>query len=48
MFDSLEDRIKHDVAEQSSTKERMFRYVLILIVSVVLFAGLFEAVRLLG
>jgi hypothetical protein len=46
MFDSLDERIKRD--EMNGPKERVLRYVVVAIVSVAIFAGLYEAVRLLG
>jgi len=46
MFDSLADRIREDEHKEVNTKERMFRYVLIAVVSVVLFGGLYYAVRM--
>ena len=47
MFESLDEQMKHDDAETSTPKERMLKYVLIGVVSIVLFAGLFMGVRLL-
>ena len=47
MFESLDEQMKHDDAETSTPKERMLKYVLIGVVSIVLFAGLFMSVRLL-
>jgi hypothetical protein len=48
MFDSLEERIRHDEAEDSSTTERMMKGLLIAILSTGLFYGLYFAVRQLG
>ena len=47
MFESLDEQMKHDDAETSTPKERMLKYLLIGVVSIVLFAGLFMGVRLL-
>jgi hypothetical protein len=46
MFDSLDERIKQDEPENKTS--RIIRYVVIAVVSVALFAGLYEAMRLLG
>ena len=48
MFDSLEERIRHDEAEDTSTTERMMKGLLIAILSTGLFYGLYFAVRQLG
>jgi hypothetical protein len=44
MFDTLEDRIKHD--EQAPRKETIIKGIAIAIISVVLFGGLYFVVRL--
>jgi hypothetical protein len=46
MFDSLSDQIKADDRKEISNRERILRYTLISVLSVVLFAGLYLAVRL--
>ena len=48
MFDSLDDQIKHDLALQSSKKQRMLLYLAVAIASIVLFGGLYFGVRLMG
>lgn len=48
MFDSLEERIRHDDAEDTTTEERMIKGVLVAVLSFVLFGGLYFAVRTLG
>jgi hypothetical protein len=48
MFDSLDERMKHDEMGEGSVKERSIRYVVVAIISVAIFVGLYEAVRLLG
>jgi len=47
MFETLDDRMKQDDKETSTTKERMLKWVLVGIVSVILFGGLYMGVRLL-
>lgn len=47
MFDTLDDRIKHDDQVEISTKERVVKGVAIAIISVLLFGGLYFAVRML-
>ena len=46
MFDSLADQIKHDEEGLTSKKERAIRYSVIGVVSILLFAALYMAVRL--
>ncbi len=46
MFDSLEDRIKHDGEVETSRRERLCRNSLIAVLSVLLFGGLYYAVRM--
>jgi len=46
MFDSLADRIKEDAHKEVNTKERMFRWALIVVVSVVAVAVQNYAVRM--
>lgn len=41
MFESLDDQMKHDAEAEASTKERMLRYVIIGVVSVVVVGGIF-------
>lgn len=48
MFDSLDETMKHDEHEQSTLKERLFRYVTIGAVSVLAFGLLVVAVRSAG
>lgn len=47
MFESLDDRMKHDEEEVSTPKERLLKWVLVGVVSVILFGGLYMGVRLL-
>jgi hypothetical protein len=46
MFDSLEDQIKHDEREVTSPKERVLRWLMVAVVSVLVFGGLYFGVRL--
>jgi hypothetical protein len=45
MFDSLADRIRHDEREQTNGRERAIRWMVISVLSVLLFLGLYAAVR---
>jgi hypothetical protein len=47
MFDSLADRIREDDRKEVNNTERYLRWVLVTVVSVVLFGGLYMGVRLL-
>ena len=47
MFDSLDDQMKHDRKEEDTPKERVFKYLTIAVLSLVIFAGVFFGVRLL-
>ncbi|MBS1855236.1 MAG: hypothetical protein JST11_07710 [Acidobacteria bacterium] len=48
MFDSLEDKIKQDDSVEISRKERIVKGVVITVLSIVLFGGLYFAVRMVG
>lgn len=48
MFDSLDDKIKHDNAVEISPRERIVKGVVVTVLSVLLFGGLYFAVRTLG
>jgi hypothetical protein len=48
MFDSLSDRIKQDEGVAASWTERMIRWAVVLVLSVLLFGGLYFVVRWLG
>jgi hypothetical protein len=48
MFDSLEDRIRHDEAEDTTAEQRVVRGVIVAVLSTLLFAGLYYAVRIVG
>ena len=47
MFDGLDEQMKHDAHQEKTARERAFEYAAILVVSIVVFAGLFFGVRLL-
>lgn len=47
MFDSLDEQMKKDLNAESTSTERMIRYVAVAITSVLLFGGLYFGVRLL-
>lgn len=47
MFDSLDDQMKHDAALETTQKERILRGIAVAVVSLLLFGGLYFAVRLL-
>ena len=47
MFESLDEQIRHDAREGKSNKERVLEILAIVVLSVVIFAGLFFGVRLL-
>jgi len=48
MFESLDDTMKRDENEQSTSKERMMRYVAIGAISVLVFGGLLLGVHALS
>jgi len=45
MFETLDDRMKQDAAETSTRRERVMKWVLIVVVSVALFGGLIWGVH---
>jgi len=47
MFESLSDHIKHDDEVEVIPKQRMVKWLLIALLSVLLFGGLYFAVRVL-
>ena len=47
MFESLADQIRHDLREQLSTRERLVLWIVIAVVSVLVFGGLYAAVQML-
>jgi hypothetical protein len=47
MFDSLDDQMKHDSKLENTPKERVIKYLMIAVLSLVVFGGVFFGVRLL-
>jgi hypothetical protein len=47
MFDSLDEQMKHDAQLQTTKAEQTIKWVVIATLSVVLFGGLYYAIRLL-
>jgi hypothetical protein len=47
MFDSLSDQMKRDINEQTPKTQRVIEYVLVGVVSVVIFGGLYFGIRFL-
>ena len=46
MFDTLDDQIKKDLDKQSTPKQRMLMYLVIIVAAVLLFGGLYFGVRM--
>jgi len=44
MFDSLDDQMKADLNKESTSTERMIRYAVVVVASVLLFGGLYLGV----
>lgn len=47
MFDSLDDQMKMDQQKESSASERYMIWAVVLVVSILLFGGLYYGVRML-
>ena len=47
MFDSLEEKIKRDAHEEVTRKERIMKGLMVAVLSVLLFGGLYFVVRVL-
>jgi hypothetical protein len=47
MFDSLSDQMKRDMDEQTPKTQRVIEYVLVGVVSIVIFGGLYFGIRFL-
>jgi hypothetical protein len=45
MFDSIDDRVREDAKGSSSTKERLIVWLGVVVLSVLLFGGLYLSVR---
>lgn len=48
MFDSLDDQMKHDARVETTTTQQAVKWVAIVALSVLLFSGLYYAVRMMG
>jgi hypothetical protein len=48
MFDSLADRIREDQHKEVNSTERIIRWVVMGVVSVAVFGGLYYGIRMLG
>lgn len=46
MFESLDDRMKHDDQEVTSTRERLLKWVVVGVISVIVFGGLWMGVQM--
>jgi hypothetical protein len=46
MFDSLDEQIKHDKQEATTRKERILRWVMVAVVSILVFGGFYFGIRL--
>lgn len=47
MFDSLDDTMKHDEQAATTSREKIIRWIVIGVVSILVFGGLFVGVSLL-
>jgi hypothetical protein len=47
MFESLDDQMKQDARETTTPRERVLKYILVGVVSILLFGGLWMGVRML-
>ena len=47
MFDSLSDQMKHDLDEHTPKSQRLIEYLLVAVVSIVIFGGLYMGIRFL-
>ena len=48
MFESLADQIRHDVQAESSGRTRAIRYIITALIAILVFGGLYMAVRAAG
>ena len=46
MFESLDDRMKHDDQEVTTTKERILKWAVVAVIAVIVFGGLWMGIRL--
>ncbi|MBI3680045.1 MAG: hypothetical protein HY235_06570 [Acidobacteria bacterium] len=47
MFDSLDETMKHDAEKETTPRERILRYVVTAVISIVVVGGLLLSIRLL-
>jgi hypothetical protein len=47
MFDSLSDQMKHDLEQSTPKSQRLIEYLLVAVVSIVIFGGLYLGIRFL-
>ncbi len=47
MFETLDDHIKHDTEQESTRTERLLKWALALVVTVLMLGGLYFGVRML-
>ncbi len=47
MFDSLDEQMKHDAAKETTKSEQAIKWAVVATLSVLLFSGLYFAVRML-
>lgn len=47
MFDSLADRIRQDEHQEVNTSERVIRWLVVVVLAILLFAGLWFGIRML-
>ena len=48
MFETLDERIKHDEKEETSSKERLIKWVIVGVVTLAVCGGLYLGVHMLG
>lgn len=46
MFDSLDEQMKNDDAKVSTSRERLMKWLLVVLVSIVVFGGLYVGVHM--
>lgn len=46
MFESLDDRMKHDDQEVTTPRERLLKWVVVGVISVIVFGGLWMGVQM--
>ncbi len=46
MFDSLDEQMKRDDAQQTTPRERLFKWAAVAVLSVLVFGGLYFAIQM--